>query len=98
MVAVGAAEEVVGADLVVIGAVAVEEVGGLAQEGVGGQRGVGTVERVGLVEEGEHLAALTAVTSSQQGKKNYYRETPHIGFCLFHNLNTTGMQTFVRQG
>ena len=50
-----------GADLFIAGAVAVEKVGGLKQEGVGGQLGVGTVEAVGLVEEGEHPAALTAV-------------------------------------
>ena len=66
LVTVGAAEEVVGADLLIAGAVAVEEVGSLKQEGVRGQLGVGTVERVGLVEEGEHPAALAAVAGGEQ--------------------------------
>ena len=98
LVAVGAAEEIVGADLLIAGAVAVEEVGGLKQEGVGGQLGVGTVERVGLVEEGEHLAPLTVVAGGQERQENYDREKPLHATTLFHNLNTTGMQTFVRQG
>ena len=83
LVAVGAAEEVVGADLFIAGAVAVEEVGGLKQEGVRGQLGIGTVERVGLVEEGEHLAPLTVVAGGQERQENYDREKPLHATTLF---------------
>ena len=65
LVAVRAAEEVVGADLLIRGTVAVEEVGGVAQKAVGGQLGIDTIERVGLVEEGEHLAVPTAMAGGQ---------------------------------
>ena len=45
---------------------AVEEVGGLKEQGVGWQLGVGTVEAVGLVKEGEHLLTLLAVAGAKQ--------------------------------
>ena len=69
-VAIGAAEEVVGADLLVGCAVAVEEVGGGSEEGVGGQLGVGTVKAVGLVEEGEHLPSLRAVAGGEEHEQH----------------------------
>jgi len=71
-VAVGAAEEVVGAEALVRGAVAVEVVGGLAEEAVGGNGDVVAVEAVGTVEDGRHggTAAGAVAGGQQQGAED----------------------------
>ena len=66
LVAIGAAKQVVGAHLLVGRAVAVEEAGGLLQQAVRRQLGIGAVQRVGLVEQAEHLLTAACVAGGDE--------------------------------
>ena len=66
------------------------------EERVGGPVVGGDDGAVGGDEQG--VVALTAGAGGQERQEYYYREKPHNATTLFYNLNTTGMQTFVRQG
>jgi hypothetical protein len=69
-VAVGTAEEVVGTESLVGGAVMVEIVDGLTKQAVGGDGDIVAVEAVGLFEYGQHGGPTSAAVTSSDGEQS----------------------------
>ena len=68
-VAVGTAEEIVGTEALVGGAVMVEVVDGLTQQAVGGDGDVVAVQAVGLVESGQHGGPTPVAVTGGDGEQ-----------------------------